>query len=400
MATMADWQIQGSAYDRPEPHFATDLSDVARGTPTGEMLRRYWHPIAVADEIGDLPQAIKALGEDLVLFKTPGGEFGLVYPRCIHRGTELIYGKVEDRGIRCCYHGWLFDCEGRCLERPCEPPELQAAPAHYRQPWYPVEEKYGLVFAYLGPLELKPNLPSYDILENVEEGMRLVADGTSIGSGGPDLMPCNWFQTHENVMDPFHVFVLHSNFSTQQFGEMMSILPKVNFATTEHGVISEQIRPYPDGSTLSRITEVILPNLRIVADPTLTRLGPGDNISWTLPLDETSTRIFTAIKWPEGEDFPWLNGRPMYNGKTWFDLSDEEHQRYPGDYEAQVSQGNITFHSEEHLASSDKGVALFRRKFRQAIQDVLDGKDPEGICRGDDGIVHVRTGNFVISGET
>ncbi|TDJ31581.1 MAG: hypothetical protein E2O61_11845 [Gammaproteobacteria bacterium] len=79
--------------------------------------------------------------------------------------------------------------------------------------------------------------------------------------------------------------------------------------------LSEQIRPYPDGSTLSRITEVILPNLRIVADPTLTRTGPGDNVSRTLPLDETNTRIFTVIKWPEGEDFPWINGRPMYNGK-------------------------------------------------------------------------------------
>ena len=400
MATQVDWQIQGSAYDRPEPSFDADLSDVARVTPTGEMLRRYWHPIAVADEIGDLPRGVKVLGEDLVLFKTPNREFGLVYPRCIHRGTQLIYGRVEDRGIRCCYHGWLFDCEGRCVERPCEPPELESPPAHYRQPWYPVEEKYGLVFAYMGPPELKPLLPSYDILENVEDGMRLVADGTSIGSGGPRIMPCNWFQTHENVMDPFHVFVLHSNFSTQQFGEMMSILPEVSFEATEHGVISYQIRPYPDGSTLRRITEVILPNLRIVADPTLTRTGPGDNISWTLPLDETNTRIFTAMKWPEGEDFPWINGRPMYNGKTWFELSDEEHQRYPGDYEAQVSQGNITLHSEEHLASSDKGVALFRRKFRQAITDVANGKDPEGIRRGDNPLVRVRTGNFVIPAET
>ncbi|MCZ6616774.1 MAG: Rieske 2Fe-2S domain-containing protein, partial [Gammaproteobacteria bacterium] len=119
MATQVDWQIQGSAYDRPEPSFDADLSDVTRVTPTGEMLRRYWHPIAVADEIGDLPHGVKVLGEDLVLFKTPNREFGLVYPRCIHRGTQLIYGRVENRGIRCCYHGWLFDCEGRCVERPC-----------------------------------------------------------------------------------------------------------------------------------------------------------------------------------------------------------------------------------------------------------------------------------------
>ena len=395
MATRNDWQSQGSAYHRPEPTCDDDLVQVTRGTATGEMLRRYWHPIAVAAAVKDIPQAVRVLGEDLVLFRTPRGEFGLVYPRCAHRGTELIYGRVEERGIRCCYHGWLFDCEGRCIERPCEPADQQIPPAHYRQPWYPVAEKYGLVFTYMGPPDRKPVLPAYDILENVEDGYEIVPDGTSIGSGGPVIMPCNWFQTHENVMDPFHVLVLHSSFSTQQFGELMAIAPKITFETTAHGVISHQIRSFPDGEVMDRVTEAILPTLRIVADPTLERKGAGDNISWTLPIDATNTRIFTAMKWPQGEPFLLSSPRPMYGGKTWFELDDEGHQRFPGDYEAQVSQGKITLHSEEHLASSDKGVALFRRKFREAIAAVAADQDPPGIVRDPDHVVPVLTGNFM-----
>ena len=385
----------GSAYERSVPTWDDTFIQVDRDTPSGELLRRYWHPIAVACELGDLPHAVRVLGEDLVLFKTPGENFGLMYPRCIHRGTELIYGRVEDRGIRCCYHGWLFDCEGVCVERPCEPQDQQQAPSHYRQPWYPVQERYGLVFAYLGPPTQIPLLPSYDIFESVEDGYEIVADGTSIGSGGPEVMPCNWFQTHENVMDPFHVLVLHSSFSGEQFGSLMSIRPEIEWQTTEHGVISHQYRTFPDGRVLDRVTEVIQPTLRIVADPTLQRFGRVDNISWTLPIDETNTKIFTAMKWPIGQDRPWIGGMPMYEGKTWFELDDEGHQRYPGDYEAQVSQGAVTLHSEEHLATSDKGIALFRRQYKKAVQQVADGEDPPGIMRSEPALVSVLAGNFL-----
>jgi len=147
----------GSAYDLPEPSYDTELVEVGRGTPCGEMLRRYWHPIATAEEVTDLPLSVRVLGEDLILFRTPQAGYGLVYPRCAHRGTSLLYSKIEERGIRCCYHGWLFDTRGRCLEQPCE--RDCGKVAKYRQPWYPVEERYGLVFAYLGPLERQPVLP-------------------------------------------------------------------------------------------------------------------------------------------------------------------------------------------------------------------------------------------------
>lgn len=203
------------------------------------MLRRYWHPVALASEIGDLPLQVRALGEDLILFKTPAGQFGLVHDRCAHRGTSLFYGKVEQRGIRCCYHGWLFDTEGRCVEQPCEPGGGEHR-EKVRQPWYPVKELYGLIFAYMGPLALKPVLPRYDVLENVADDERLDANGNSIGSGGPFRMPCNWLQTHENVMDPWHVFVLHSSFSGDQFNKLMGARPDISFEYTPTGMISTQ----------------------------------------------------------------------------------------------------------------------------------------------------------------
>ena len=251
----------GSAYDLPPPAYDETLVTVAKGTPAGELLRRYWHPVALSAEIKDLPMQVRALGEDLILFRTREGKIGAVHPRCAHRGTSLFYGKVEERGIRCCYHGWLFDTEGRCLEQPCEP-QGGTKRENYRQPWYPAEERYGLVFAYLGPLEKKPPLPRYDTLETLGEDHFIVASGDSIGSGGPERMPCNWFQTHENVMDPFHVFVLHSTFSTKQFNEMMAVPPEIYFGTSAHGCYSVQLRKFDDGTMLRRITEIVLPNIR------------------------------------------------------------------------------------------------------------------------------------------
>ena len=111
----------GNAYRLPPGAVRDDLVRVGRGTPMGEMLRRYWHPVALAEEATDTPRVVEALGESLVLFRDGQGRPGLLHPRCCHRGTTLYYGRVEADGIRCCYHGWKFDAEGRCLDQPCEP---------------------------------------------------------------------------------------------------------------------------------------------------------------------------------------------------------------------------------------------------------------------------------------
>ncbi len=168
---------EGTGYEMRAPVIKSDLVEVGRGTPMGELLRRYWHPIGLTKDAGGTPRKIRALGEDLILFRDGQGRPGLLHARCAHRGTTLYYGKVEAAGIRCCYHGWLFDAEGHCLEQPCEPQGGQFKDK-VRQPWYPAEEKYGLIFAYMGPPERKPVLPTYECLEVMDAGEFVEADNS------------------------------------------------------------------------------------------------------------------------------------------------------------------------------------------------------------------------------
>ena len=100
-----------TAYEMRESAFKADLVQVGRGTPMGELLRRYWHPVGLSGDANGVPRKVRALGEDLILFRDGGGRAGLLHARCCHRDTTLYYGKVEDSGIRCCYHGWLFDAQ-------------------------------------------------------------------------------------------------------------------------------------------------------------------------------------------------------------------------------------------------------------------------------------------------
>ena len=137
----------GTAYGlKPRRHDPV-LTEVGAGTPMGELLRRYWHPVGLTVDASDTPRQVRVLGEDLILFRDGKGRAGLLYPRCAHRGTTLYYGKVDEKGVRCCYHGWQFDVEGRCIDQPCEPENGARSRDRVRQPWYPVQELYGLVFA-------------------------------------------------------------------------------------------------------------------------------------------------------------------------------------------------------------------------------------------------------------
>ncbi len=218
-----------TGYDLAPPEHNAALTEVGRGTPMGELLRRYWHPIGLTGDATETPTLVKALGEELILFRDGEGRAGLVHPRCAHRGSSLYFGKVEARGIRCCYHGWLFDVEGNCLEQPCEPNFGVGQLGTVRQPWYPVRERYGLIWTYMGPADRQPLLPRYRLLEELDHGEVLDTDDRSIGSGGPVIVDFNWFQHYENVLDPFHVVVLHATFSGTQFVPEMSALPECEF---------------------------------------------------------------------------------------------------------------------------------------------------------------------------
>ncbi len=367
-----------SAYDLKPPTYNARLAEVGRGTPMGELLRRYWHPVGMAADAGPTPRPVKVLGEELILFRDGRGQAGLVYPRCCHRGTTLYYGKVEERGIRCCYHGWLFDVEGHCLEMPCEPNPTGAQCQRVRQPWYPVEERYGLVFAYFGPPAKKPLLPRYECLEVLQPGEFVEADDSSIGSGGITIAPCNWLQHFENVVDPYHVPILHGSFSGPQFVEQMNTFPKVKFEYGRQGVKATSVRPGPEGKRFRRVTEAVVPTLRVVANPRVAQYGMVESIGWTLPIDDTHYRIYVAGRVREKGELAKFKSR--YNGKTWAELTPEEHQQFPGDVEAQVGQGAITFHSEEHLMSSDQGVSMLRVLLQKQIDIVAAGGDPVGVA--------------------
>jgi nitrite reductase/ring-hydroxylating ferredoxin subunit len=384
---------QDTAYGRPTPTHDADLTEVGAGTPCGEWLRRFWQPVATSAQATTRPQKVRVLGEDLILFRDRKGRPGLLYPRCMHRGTTLFYGKVEDEGIRCCYHGWLFGVDGTCLDQPCEPEHgLHREVA--RQPWYPVEERYGLVFAYLGPPEKKPVLPRYDILENLASGQELRASDNGLGTGGDGAgltPPCNWLQHWENIMDPFHVVILHGTFSGTQFVDAMAVVPEVSFTPRPTGVRSTQVRKLDGGRVLRRVTEVMVPSLRLVPSPVL-EPGPSNGIGWTVPVDDTHYKILNVAKMTKGAPPPRGS---LYDGKRWSELTAEQHQDMPGDYEAQVGQGAIALHSEEHLATSDKGIAILRRFLRAEIAQVARGGDPAGVIFDPaHEMVRIETGNF------
>jgi phenylpropionate dioxygenase-like ring-hydroxylating dioxygenase large terminal subunit len=376
MNVMPPLHDQGTAYEMPPPTYKAALTEVRRGTPMGELLRRYWHPVGLSADASSTPRQVKALGEDLILFRDGAGQAGLLHSRCAHRGTTLYYGKVEARGIRCCYHGWLFDAQGRCLEQPCEP-EGGLFRDKVRQPWYAVEERYGLIFAYMGPPGKKPVLPRYECLEVMDEGEFVEADDTSLGGGGPTIIPCNWLQHYENVVDPFHVPILHAAFSGAQFTQAMAAMPQVTFEASPRGVLVRSVRKQDDGRTFYRVSEAALPTLRVVPNPRVAQFARVESIGWVLPLDDTSFRIYVAGRVKQSGDIGRM--RSKFNGKSWQEMQEEEHQKHPGDYEAQVGQGPITLHSEEHFGQSDRGVLMIRRMLQQQLDALAEGENPIGV---------------------
>ena len=369
---------EGTGYTRAAPGYLAKLAEVGRGTPMGELLRRYWHPVGLGSHATNTPREVRMLGEDLVLFRDGAGRAGLVWSRCCHRGTTLYYGKVEERGIRCCYHGWLYDVEGRCLDQSCEPDGGAKYRKRIRQPWYPVEERYGLVFAYMGPPEKKPLLPRYDALEELDEGEFIDVDDTSIGSGGGAVAPCNWLQHFENVVDPFHVPVLHGNFSGTQFVPAMNLMPQVEFSVTPRGVKVTSERKLADGKVMHRTTEVVLPTLRVVPNPYVGKYGRVESIGWTIPIDDTHYRIYTAGRVKEkGVLLPRSPDAAKRRNRS--EMTPAERRAEPNDWEAQTGQGPITLHSEEHLATSDSGIVKLRRMLAAQVDAVARGEDPIGV---------------------
>ena len=408
MTTTESQLDTGTGYGRPKPTHDARLTDVGPGTPMGEAMRRYWQPIAVSNALtSDRPHRTRILGEDLIVFRSKRGRAGVVFERCTHRGSSLYYGRVEEDGIRCCYHGWKFDEQGHCLEQACEPGGGQRREVA-RQPWYPVEERYGLVFVYMGPPDRKPVLPRYDCFEEpLEEGEAFFADipipGQEVTGAYSDF---NWLQAFENAADPVHVAWLHSQHSGYQFGGVgttgfpeeyfnpATIWDNCSYERTPHGVMYHEKfeRTDADGTVhaMDWGVELQLPNIIALPDFVEVSAKPRhDCLIFQVPSDDTSFRAFFVVRAKSPARLHSILLGITQNGKLPHELTEEDKQRYPGDFEAQGSQGPVTKHSEEVLGTTDKGVVMLRRMLRKMVDDVEAGKDPQNVDRVDPGPRHV-----------
>ena len=395
MELLRNSKPEGGAYGRAQAHSNDLLTQVGPGKPCGEYMRRFWQPVLASGRFTNRPREVRILGEDLIAFRDGSGRPGLLYPRCMHRGTSLIYGHVEPDGIRCCYHGWKFDVEGNCLEQPCEPNgglNREAA----RQPWYAVQERYGLVWAYMGPPDKAPALPRWDVLEDLGPDETYAVFDNSFGShrdpDGPEVVPYSWLHMNDNIMDPFHVQVLHSTFSVTQFVREFEVMPTCEFDYIDAGVIYKAYRKLEDGREVDRISTWLAPNIMSVPSTEL-EAGRSIGMAFAVPVDDDHCRIVGVRRSPTGK----TRREPFrVNGKTWSQMSLEERQDVPNDYEAQAGQGPISLHSEEHLATTDRGIAMQRRFLEREIRKVAEGGgDPVGISYDSDrALVEVPSGNF------
>ena len=242
------------------------LTQTGPGTPCGDLMRRYWQPVALTAELpaGANPMSVRIFSEDLALFRDAQGHPGLLGIHCSHRGTDLSYGRVENGGLRCLYHGWLYDIRGRVLEQPGEPGG-EAKREEIRHLAYPCREAGGVIFAYMGSGE-PPLLPNYEFLA-VPEERRTV---TKI------LVNCNYLQANEGNIDPVHLSFLHQKLEESESDPRRivrgsdasdnsllakDIAPAIEVEVTDYGLRIYAIRKSDAANCYLRVTNFILPNL-------------------------------------------------------------------------------------------------------------------------------------------
>ena len=289
-------QRYGAYFHREAPSPDEEITSVGPGTPCGEYLRRFWHPIIESDALTDLPKRVKVLGEELVVFRAGNGDAGVLELHCSHRGTSLEYAQIESNGIRCCYHGWLFGVDGEVIDTPGEPPEstFKERLCHGA---YPVIEYHGLVFTYMGPPEQRPPFPMFDIFNPTP--------GYCLSKPGREYWPCNWLQVKDNCMDPAHTAFLHTIEFGHGFTEAFKEFGQLDFMETPIGMIYMHSRRVGDHVWV-RITDFIAPTLHQIAintEDAKEEHPPGLPwiIFWLVPADDTESFAFT-LRFNPGEE--------------------------------------------------------------------------------------------------
>ena len=348
------------------------LTEVGAGTPMGELLRRYWMPIAAVAELDDKPtKPVRLMGEDLVLYKDRSGNYGLVDRHCPHRRADLSYGWVEDCGLRCNYHGWLWEHTGRCLQQPFE--ETAHPEARFKDrvriKAYAVEAKAGLLWAYLGPPPA-PLVPTWEPFTWTNGFVQIVFSE----------VPCNWFQCQENSIDPVHFEWLHSNWSralSRADGGWSPTHLKVGFEEFEYGFTYRRIlEGQSEQDELWTVGRCCLwPNC----------LFTGGHFEWRVPIDNAN---MLSVGWffdrVPNEMEPYKQDRIPY----WYSpIKDPLTDRWitshvmNQDFVAWVGQGTVADRTQEHLGESDRGVIMMRRRILEDAERVARGEEPKGVIR-------------------
>ncbi len=360
------------------------LTLVGKRTPAGELLRRYWHPVAVAGELTEEKpiKAVTILGEKLVVFRQPPApgqsqpSYGLVREKCPHRFASLAYGRVDNEGIRCPYHGWKFDRAGHCIEQPAEPANSPLK-SKIQQTAYPVEKLAGLLYAYMGPLPA-PLLPRWDVLAR-EDGRRW----TVIES----VIDCNWFQAMENSVDPAHLYWLHN--TSAHLGDYMTHYNEEHdFIRFEYGIQKRRTTPGRTPSDPPSIDEhpLVFPSvLRHVSSYKFKNGEKGfrHNLQIRVPIDDFHTQVYRVNFVPSATDHsppdqdPPFEYRPLKSptGEYYMDIVSAQ------DSMAWETQGAIADRTQENLGASDVGVATLRRLLKEQIDIVRNGGEPMGVIR-------------------
>lgn len=378
------------------------ITRVGPEAPAGKLLRRYWQPVALVDELeGKRPvRAVKLMGQDFVLFRDENGNLGMLDRDCPHRGADLSKGRIEGGGLRCLFHGWAFNVKGDCLETPAEP-ESSKLSTHIRQGAYPVVERSGIIFAYLGEGE-PPAFPEFDCF--------VAPDSHVFAFKG--LFECNWLQALEVGMDPAHASFLHRFFEDEDpsgsYGKQFrgasadselpitKVLreydrPEISVDTTDYGLRLTALRKLPEEQTHVRVTNVVFPQAFVIpmsAEMTITQ--------WHVPVDDYNNywyAIFTSFTGPVNKqqmrdqrlelyELPDYISRRNKGNNYGYNVDEQLAETYTGmgsdinvhDQWACESLGVIQDRTRENLGSTDKGIAMFRRMLVQAIESTLAGK--------------------------
>lgn len=380
------------------------------GTRGGALLRRYWQPAALVEELPDNRpvKALKLLGEDLVLFRDGDGRYGLIARHCSHRGTDLSYGRLEAGGLRCPYHGWLYDVTGACLEQPAEPRGSNFA-GKIRHAGYPCIERNGIVFAYMGPGE-PPLFPNFDCFTAPDEY-------TFAYKG---LFDCNWLQALEGGIDPSHVSFLHRFFEDddpaqnygKQFrdkmaegaGPLTKIMreyecPEIKTEDTDWGLRIYALRELEANKMHVRITNLMFPNAIVIPlsdDMIITQ--------WHVPIDDEQSwwyAIFSSFQTKMDKVAMREQRRPLIappdyvpkrnRGNNYgYDPVEQMTTTYTGmgddinvhDAWAVESAGKIQDRTQEHLGVSDRAITAYRKQLMRWIEGAAKGETPPIVAQG------------------